>query len=175
MTQACPHVVIVRHPRERLAKCSLEPLRGQPGFEFRKATGHFRFDGTAHLLLAVGAPPVEPCDAVLTPAEALYLQDVGRPALLDAQQRPLRPILLLDSTWRLLPGMRAKITGTPLERSLPPTVRTAYPRTSKIGLDPEAGLASIEALYLALRLLGFDRPDLLAAYHWRDRFIEQLR
>ena len=32
--------------------------------------------------------------------------------------------------------------------------KTAYPRVSKLGTDPDNGLASIEALYLAYHILG---------------------
>ena len=37
--------------------------------------------------------------------------------------------------------------------------------------DPGAGLASIEALYLARALLGDRDPSLLAGYHWREPFL----
>ena len=37
--------------------------------------------------------------------------------------------------------------------------------------DPEAGLASIDALYVARRLLGDDDPSLLDGYHWKDQFL----
>ncbi len=171
MSEPTPQVVIVRHPRERVAKCSLEPLNGRPGIEFHRATPQFRYDATGHLLLAVDAPLISRDDAWLDDVETDDLEREGRAPVRDAAGRPLRPVLLLDSTWRLLPSLQAKITGTPLRRSLPPSLRTAYPRVSKLGFDPEGGLASIEALYAALRLLGFDRPDLLDAYHWRDAFL----
>jgi pre-rRNA-processing protein TSR3 len=37
--------------------------------------------------------------------------------------------------------------------------------------DPANGLASVEALYVARRLLGDDDPSLLAQYHWREQFL----
>ena len=52
-------------------------------------------------------------------------------------------------------------------------VRTAYPRVSKVFDDPQQGLASIEALYLAKRLLGDDDASLLDGYHWREEFLRQ--
>ena len=39
--------------------------------------------------------------------------------------------------------------------------------------DPTGGLASIEALYLAKRLLGDDDASLLDGYHWREEFLRQ--
>ena len=48
---------------------------------------------------------------------------------------------------------------------------TAYPRVSKLGTDPDNGLASIEALYIAYRLLGRPTVGLLDHYHWTGAFL----
>jgi len=145
-----PPVVIIRHPKERLSKCTLEPVRGRPGLIFHRASDTFQFDATGHTLLALNAPELSPLDAG-------------------------RPLLLLDSTWRLLPQLEATLVGEPVRRTLPPNVKTAYPRVSKITSDPLGGLASIEALYLAKKLLGDDDPSLLEYYHWRNAFLDQLK
>jgi pre-rRNA-processing protein TSR3 len=150
VTSATPSVVVIRHPKERIAKCSLRFLHDRPGFRFFKAREGFQFDGTGHLLLAIDAPPLTRADAGA-------------------------PLLLLDSTWRYLPQLVAAVTGTPIRRSLPRTLVTAYPRVSRTFTDPPAGLASIEALYAALRILGHDDPTLLDGYHWRDAFLASLR
>jgi pre-rRNA-processing protein TSR3 len=84
------------------------------------------------------------------------------------------PLLLLDSTWRWLPQLAAAVRGTPIARSIPGVLRTAYPRTSRVFEDPAAGLASIEALYVARKLLGDDDPSLLDGYHWREPFLANL-
>jgi pre-rRNA-processing protein TSR3 len=141
---------VIRHPKERIAKCSLRFLHERPEMTFLRARPGFRFDATGFTLLAVDAP-------------ALSVADAGR------------PLLLLDSTWRWLPQLMACVTGTPVLRSIPGTVRTAYPRVSKVFEDPAAGLASIEALYLARRLLGDDDPTLLDGYHWKEPFLASLQ
>lgn len=141
-------VVVVRHPRERRSKCSLQPLVGHPSIAFHKAKEGFRFDASGYTLLSVEAPLLSRADAG-------------------------RPLLLLDSTWRLLPALEQCLEGDPQRRSLP-SVRTAYPRISKLSDDPDAGLASVEALYLACRILGFDTTGLLDAYYWREAFLENL-
>ena len=141
---------VIRHPKERIAKCSLRFLHERPEMAFLRARPGFRFDATGFTLLAVDAP-------------ALSVADAGR------------PLLLLDSTWRWLPQLMACVTGTPVLRSIPGTVRTAYPRVSKVFEDPAAGLASIEALYLARRLLGDDDPTLLDGYHWKEPFLASLQ
>ncbi|MDR2512691.1 MAG: hypothetical protein LBD01_02690 [Puniceicoccales bacterium] len=141
---------VIRHASERLSKCSLTPLHGRAEITFLTAHGDMHFDATGFILLAVDAPP-------------LSLADAGR------------PLLLLDSTWRLLPKLMRRLDGAPISRRLPTGVRTAYPRVSKTGTDPLGGLASVEALYLARKILGDDEPALLEAYHWRDAFLSGLR
>ena len=141
---------VIRHPKERIAKCSLRFLHDRPEMTFLRGKPGFRFDATGFLLLAVDAPPLSPLDAG-------------------------HPLLLLDSTWRWLPQLLACLTGTPVARSIPGGLQTAYPRTSKVFEDPAAGLASIEALYVARRLLGDDDPTLLDGYHWKEPFLAMLR
>jgi len=141
-------VTVIRHPKERLSKCSLRPLHGRPEITFLKATQGFRFDATGYLVLTVGAP-------VLSPADAGH------------------PLLLLDSTWRYLPRLVACLDGQPIQRGLPAGIVTAYPRESALFEDPVEGLASVEALYVAKRLLGHDDPSLLDGYHWKEQFLAQ--
>lgn len=140
--------VVIRHPRERRSKCSLEPLRKHPDIRFFTARPGFRFDATGYLLLAIDAPLIGPGDAAL-------------------------PLLILDSTWRLLPRLEAALDGSPVRRSLPGNLRTAYPRSSKIRPDPPAGLASVEALYAARRLQQRPCNGLLDHYFWKDAFLAQ--
>jgi len=140
---------VIRHQKERIAKCSLRFLHGRPEMTFLRNKPGFTFDATGFLLLAVDAPP-------------LSLADAGR------------PLLLLDSTWRWLPQLLACVRGVPVPRSIPGGLKTAYPRTSKVFEDPAAGLASIEALYVARRILGDDDPTLLDGYHWKEPFLAGL-
>ncbi|MGA1204775.1 MAG: hypothetical protein ACO3ZW_03050 [Opitutales bacterium] len=140
--------VVIRHPRERKSKCSLQPLVGRPDILFHEARPGFQFDATGYVLLRVDAPVLSPADSAL-------------------------PILLLDSTWRLLPKLEACLTGNPVPRSLPSTLRTAYPRVSKINPDPIRGLASVEALYAARLLQGRPVDGLLDCYHWKQEFLLQ--
>jgi pre-rRNA-processing protein TSR3 len=170
-----PRIVAFRHMREKRAKCSLMPVEGREGVYIRRAKPDLRYDGTGHILLAPGAPELSPADAFLTDFEVAAFEREGRADLItrDAGRRALRPVLLLDSVWRLLPGMRARIVGAPIERSLPTWIATAYPRASKMTDDPDCGLATIEALYAALLILGFDSPELLDGYRWREGFLAQ--
>lgn len=142
-------ISIIRHPKERRSKCSLTPLEGREAISFYKAREGWQFDMTGFTVLALGAPE-------------LSAEDAGR------------PLLLLDSTWRLLPQLEACLHGEGVRRTLP-VVPTAYPRVSKIAEDPHGGLASVEALYLAKLLLGERDDSLLEAYYWRETFIDTLK
>lgn len=141
-------ITVIRHPKERRSKCSLTPLEGRTGIDFYRARPNWRFDITGFTVLALGAPE-------------LSVEDAGR------------PLLLLDSTWRLLPQIEACLQGEGVRRTLPAVV-TAYPRVSKISDNPLGGLASVEALYLAKLMLGERDDSLLADYYWRGSFLEGL-
>ena len=142
-------VTIIRHSKERRSKCSLTHLEGREEISFFRARTGWSFDATGFTVLGLNAP-------ILSSA------DDGR------------PLLLLDSTWRLLPQLESCLVGTGVRRSLP-SVQTAYPRVSKIAHDPLGGLASVEALYFAQYLLGTADISILEEYHWRETFIEAMR
>jgi pre-rRNA-processing protein TSR3 len=137
-------VLILRDPRESTKKCSLTPLRGTEGVRFVGYEPDRRVDAGKRILL-------HPDGDEITRA------DRGK------------PLLLIDCAWRRLPQLLATVDGELEHRSLPKLI-TAYPRKSKQFEDPEQGLASIEALYAALALLGDPRPDLLESYRWKEDF-----
>jgi len=146
----CLRDVVIRHPKERKSKCSLEPLRKRSDILFETARPGFMFDATGYILLRVDAPVLSSTDGNL-------------------------PLLLLDSTWRLLPRVEACVTGSPVLRSLPRSIVTAYPRVSKTSTDPACGLASVEALYAARRLQGRPVDGLLDQYFWKGAFLAQFK
>lgn len=137
--------MILRDPRESAAKCSLTPLRGYPGVSFVTWKHDRRFDVGARVLLHADGAEITAADAG-------------------------RPLLLIDCAWRRVPALLASCDGELAWRRLP-KLATAYPRKSRIFADPAQGLASIEALYAALALLGDPRPELLAQYRWGAQFL----
>ncbi len=140
------HVAVVVHPKEKLSKCSAWPLRARPEFSF------YRFPDQR-------VPDLENCvrlgfsDELLSPADAS------------------KTLAVLDATWRYAERMEAEYASVPV-RGLPPQWRTACPRTSKLFEDPPGGLATVEALYVAYRLMGLDPVGLLDSYRWKERFFE---
>lgn len=139
-----PPTVIVRHPHENPRKCSVWPLRGRADVVFLIHPVKDRPPLDGYVRLAAEGPPLSLADA-----------DKG--------------ILLLDGSWRWAAAMTRDFQDVP-PRSLHGW-RTAYPRVSKLGTDPDNGLASIEALFIAYHLLGRPTIGLLDHYHWAEDFL----
>ena len=139
--------LIWRHARENLKKCSLKGLETREDLCFVKYPKPLVFNPNDYLVLEVGAP-------------VLSEKDQGK------------NLLLLDGTWSYAAKMRKKL---PLmeARSLPSHFVTAYPRKQTGCLEPEKGLATVEALFLAYYLMGKNPEGLLAHYYWKDLFLEK--
>ncbi|HWL10334.1 MAG TPA: hypothetical protein VNQ76_18160 [Planctomicrobium sp.] len=144
-TPGCPTVIVV-HPRENRAKCSVEPLRGQPEFEFWKFPNRGSQSIDGYVRLGIGGP------------------------LLTASDRD-NGLLLLDGTWRLAEKMENDFSTLPVRSLL--DWQTAYPRVSKVYADPSAGLATIEALFAAHAQLGIITDTLLDHYRWKEEFLDR--
>ena len=140
-----PPTILVIHTKENRAKCSLESLRGSEDLRFVAYSAKWIMDLAGYVRLSVEGPPLAAADAD-------------------------RGILLIDGSWRHAARMHLHFAAVP-PRSLA-GFRTAYPRVSKIFDDPPHGLASVEALYIAYRILGRSTAGLLDAYRWRDEFLK---
>lgn len=136
---------IIRHRRENLKKCSLRGLENRDDLRFYTYPIDPLPDLSGYLILKVGAP--------------LLTEDDHK-----------RGLLLIDATWRLAKMIEQQLP-TLDARSLPSHYRTAYPRKQTDCPDPATGLASVEALYLAHRILGKADIALLDLYYWKDRFL----
>ena len=158
------HFFIVQDYKENRRKCTLTPLEGRRDCTFarlrhpskcRRGAAEEQVELRGGILLDVSGPPLQP---------------------LDRELLEHGPVILLDATWARLPAVVRRLRhrdGERLERrSLPAGFVTAYPRISKLFEDPQAGLASIEALYCASVILGAPCPDLLDGYRWRSEFLE---
>jgi pre-rRNA-processing protein TSR3 len=139
-----PPTVIVRHSHENPKKCSVLPLKGRADLLFLNYPPPQRPDLTGYVRLAAEGPELSAADAACG-------------------------VLLLDGSWRWAAAMTRDFSDVP-PRSLH-GIRTAYPRVSKLGTDPDNGLASVEALFAAYRLLGRDTTGLLDHYRWAAEFL----
>jgi pre-rRNA-processing protein TSR3 len=136
--------MIIVHPKENRAKCSLEPLRGRIDLRFLTYSSKRSVELPGYLRLSVDGPALSMADCAMG-------------------------IVLLDGAWRHAAKMQQHFSDLP-PRSLT-GFRTAYPRVSKLFQDPIEGLASIEALYIAYRILGRPTDGLLDCYRWREQFL----
>src|SRR5688572_6865730 len=139
-----PTTIIVRHPKENPKKCSVMPLKGRPDIVLVQYPVKRELSLDGYVRLAAEGPELSAADG-----------DGG--------------VLLLDGSWRWAESMVRAFDHVP-PRSLH-GYRTAYPRVSKQGTDPDNGLASIEALYLAYHILGRPTDGLLDEYRWADEFL----
>jgi pre-rRNA-processing protein TSR3 len=151
--QIYPETIILRHRKERLKKCSLRGLEPRKDMEF------FTYPQAK-------LPPMVGYAYLSLEGEPLSKEDAGR------------GLFLIDGTWRYAGKMEqwCRETGAlegAVPRALPKGVLTAYPRRQEDCSDPEHGLASVEALYVAYRILGRPLEGLLENYHWQKSFLER--
>jgi pre-rRNA-processing protein TSR3 len=145
MEPSYPPTIVVRHPKENPRKCSILPLRDRPDLVLLKHPVAERPPLDGYVRLAAEGPELSAADA-----------GCG--------------LLLLDGSWRWAAAMTRGFLDVP-PRSLR-GYRTAYPRASKLGTDPDNGLASVEALFVAYHLLGRPTAGLLDHYRWAEEFLE---
>ncbi len=145
-----PKTLIVRHRRENKKKCTLQPIIDRLDCHFVTYPGCTLQNLDNYILLGFEGPE-------------LSIEDIGK------------GIILIDGTWKKASIMQRELfDGRKIEmRSLPKNIFTAYPRRQADCSNPEQGLASIEALYVAYKLMARPSDDLLCDYYWRDAFLEK--
>ena len=139
--------IILRHKKENLKKCSLRGLEKRDDFIFFTYPKEITFNLDGYVLLSQDGEDLKKED-----------QNKG--------------LFLIDSTWRYLEKIMKIIPIDIEKRSIPKNYKTAYPRYQTDCQDPETGLASIEALYIAFKILNKNSDNLLDNYHWREKFLE---
>ena len=138
--------IILRHRKENLKKCSLRGLETRSDMQF------FTYPKQS-----------------LPPLTNYVLLDLEGPLLsLEDNQYGL---FLIDGTWNYARTMKNSIKEPLMTRSPPKHIKTANPRRQPSCDDPERGLASVEALFIAYQILGYSTDHLLDHYHWRDQFL----
>lgn len=150
MISEVPRTVVWRHRKENLKKCSLRGLESRADFHFVTYPRDDLPQLDGYIELSMGGQPLSQADA-----------GCG--------------LFLIDATWRYAALMRRQLAipkPNLLSRSIPSCFRTAYPRRQSDCPDPETGLASIEALYIAYVLMGRNPTGLLDAYYWKGDFLQ---
>lgn len=140
--------IILRHRKENLKKCSLQGLETHSDLIFYSYPINPPPLITNYILLSLDAPPL-----------TREVKEYG--------------LLLIDATWNYAEVMERSLELPLLRRSLPPSLRTAYPRKQTGCKDPMRGLATVEALYSAYLILGKNGEGLLDHYYWKEQFLEK--
>ena len=146
MKNPCP-TIILRHRKENLKKCSLQPLIDDSNMIFFTYPKNHLPKKENYILLSLNGKELSKDD-----------HDKG--------------LFLIDGTWNLAKKMSSTIKFNPIERSLPKHYRTAYPRYQTGCPNPTTGLSSIEALYIAYKIQGRKADHLLKDYHFKDKFLK---
>ncbi len=137
--------IIYRHRKENLRKCTLSGLESREDMRFFSYPEESLPEMDSYVLLKVGAKTLSEEDA-----------NSG--------------IFLIDGTWKYAEAIE-KQSPKMIARSLPSGFKTAYPRKQTLCPEPEYGLASVEALYLAYLISGRETKGLLDCYYWKDEFL----
>lgn len=142
-----PNTIILRHRKENLKKCSLTGLETRDDMDFFTYPKDHLPEKEGYILLSLDAPE-------LTREDKNY------------------GIYLIDGTWKLAAKMDSTLPFSPIRRSLPKNFRTAYPRRQTGCIDPDIGLASVEALFIVYHILERDTTGLLDNYPFAEKFLE---
>ena len=138
---------------ERLNKCTILPLAGHPELDIVR---YHR-----------GRPIPALAGQLLLHPEGTALNDLG------TNERQVATLSAIDCTWKRL-GSVLRLIAQPLPRlvKIPDGFQTAYPRRNKLNQDPDSGLATIEAVFIAAAFLGHWNVSLLGKYPFATEFLE---
>lgn len=141
---------ILMDKNENPRKCTIHPLKDRPDFHVR----YFR-----------GNKPIAKFEAdCLLHMDGLDLSTLAG--------RKFNSVALIDCTWKKVGGALQRIEGSlPTLVRIPGGFTTAYPRKNKEGKDPDGGLATIEALFIAAAFLGTWDETLLDKFHFKEKFL----
>ncbi len=147
---------IILDTGETANKCTIAPLRDRPDFRLIRVQG-------AQALGPLSAP-------ILLHHEGECLTRIR------ASAAPIDGIASIDCVWKRLGLLVDRVEGRlPRLARIPDGFETAYPRRSVKNTDPDGGLATIEAIFVAAALLGRWDASLLSRYYFGRRFVEMNR
>ena len=140
---------------ERVNKCTILPLAGHKDLDI------VRYNRGQPLAALTGQLLLHP--------EGLSL-DAWRGA--TDQGPAVVSLSAVDCTWKRLHTVLSFIAKPlPTLVGIPQGFVTAYPRRNKLDKDPDAGLATIEAVFIAAALLGHWDLTLLSRYAFAAEFL----
>lgn len=150
-----PLFEILIDARENKRQCTIHPIREREDFQIRY------FDRTRSPLAAFGTE-------ILLHVDGIDLAE-------DREKNGLaHSVGLIDCTWKWVAPTMERLEKSPARLvKIPAAFLTAYPRKSKYpGLDPDGGLATIEAVFIAAAFAGSWDESLLEKYHFKNDFLQ---
>lgn len=145
------HFEILMDARENPRKCTILPLKERTDFKIR----YFH----------AGRP--------ISAFQSQLLLHVDGEDLSEWKQEPVESLGLIDCNWKKVgPAMQQLAKPLPRLVKIPNSFVTAYPRRNKEGKDPEEGLATIEALFIAAAFLGNWDETLFDKYFFKEAFLQ---
>jgi pre-rRNA-processing protein TSR3 len=145
---------IVLDAGETANKCTIAPLADRPDFRLFPVRG----------------------EGLIGPLSASLLLHHEGECLTRLASPEVQTLASVDCVWRRLPKLVEKLewqnNRKPVLGRIPFGFVTAYPRVGLPHQDPEGGLATIEALFIAVAVLGHWDSSLLSRYYFGPRFIE---
>lgn len=142
---------ILMDKKENPRKCTILPMKDREDFHIR----YFK-----------GADPI-------ASFKADALLHIGGEDMATIPRGEITSIALIDCNWKLVePALKRVVRPLPRLVRIPEGFVTAYPRKNKEGKDPDGGLATIEALFIAASFLGNWDESLLEKYHFKTEFLE---
>jgi pre-rRNA-processing protein TSR3 len=147
------HYEVIIDAGETINKCTIAPLSSRPDFRL------FRVKGP------------KPLGPLLSP---ILLHHEGQCLTQLREQLPqVQGIATIDCVWNRLDVLMRRISGQlPILARIPNGFETAYPRRSAQNTDPEGGLATIEAIFVAAALLGNWDITLFSEYYFGGKFVD---
>ncbi len=134
-------------------KCTIAPLSSRSDFHIQRVQGTLKLEPFQMPILLHHEGE---CLAKLAPA-----------------MNNVAGFATIDCVWHRLPKLLSRIVGPlPTLARIPDGFATAYPRRSKDTSDPDGGLATIEAIFVASALLGNWDLSLFSSYYFGALFIE---
>lgn len=152
---------IILDSQETANKCTIAPLIHRPDF---------------HVFRVRGATTLGPLHApILLHHQGQCLtkiRDSLQGDLANGLGSTIQGIASIDCVWRRLDPLIHRITGKiPQFARIPDGFETAYPRRSSKNTDPDGGLATIEAIFVASAILGNWDSTLFSEYYFGRKFI----
>lgn len=143
---------ILMDKKEKPNKCTIHPLADRADFHIRYFSKNLPIPAfTSSCLLHI---------------EGVDLSTLPRDSFSS--------IAMIDCVWKTVEPALARVARPlPTLVKIPAGFTTAYPRKNKQGLDPDGGLATIEALFISAAFLGLWDESLLSKYHFGAAFLKE--